>query len=147
MSTYVMRWNPAISSSRIADYNQARALYPDGFMCNWSIYDWQEAKQGDKYIMIRVGAGTNGVVYHGVFLSDPYEGSDWAGTSTPRHYVDISIEHPCHPDEPCITIEELEAAIPEVVWRRGHSGEKLTAEQAQIIEALLYTKLYAPPLA
>lgn len=45
--------------------------------------------------------------------------------------MDITIEEPCDPDEPMITIEQLESIIPEIEWRRGHSGVLLTPEQAQ----------------
>lgn len=102
-----------------------------GFCGNWSIYEWEKAKKGDEYIMVRVGEGPNGVVYQGNFLSDPYEGDDWAGTDKKRHYVDISIEYACDPDFPMITIEMLESVLPEKEWRKGHSGELMTTEQEQ----------------
>lgn len=130
MKTYIMRWNPGISSSKIERYNEAREMWPDGFCGDWSIYEWEDAHEGDEYYMMRVGEGANGIVYHGRFLSEPYEGKDWAGTNKIRHYVDISIEHPCDPDHPMITIEQLQAAIPEIEWGRGHSGQLLTEEQA-----------------
>lgn len=131
MSTFIMRWNPAISSSKIESYNAAREKWPMGFCGNWSIYEWEKAKKGDEYIMVRVGEGPNGVVYQGNFLSDPYEGDDWAGTDKKRHYVDISIEYACDPDFPVITIEMLESVLPEIEWRKGHSGELMTTEQEQ----------------
>lgn len=131
MSTYIMRWNPGISSSKIKDFREAREKWPEGFRGDWSIYEWEEADMGDKYIMVRVGDGPNGVVYHGVFLSEPYEGDDWAGTNKKRYYVDITIEHPCDPDHPMISIEQLEAILPEIEWRKGHSGELLTKEQEE----------------
>lgn len=137
MSTYVMRWNTGISSSKIENFRAARMKWPDGFCGNWNIYEWQEAHAGDTYVMVRVDDGPNGVVYHGWFLSDPYEADDWAGTSKKRHYVDISIEHPCDPDHPSATIEQLEAAVPEIEWRRGHSGQLLTATQAARLHAAL----------
>lgn len=124
-----MRWNPGISSSKIEDFRKAMEKWPKGFCGNWSIYEWETADAGDKYIMVRVGDGPNGVVYHGVFLSEPYEGDDWAGTSKKRHYVDISIDSPCDPDHPSITVEQLEAVLPEIEWRKGHSGQLLTDEQ------------------
>ncbi|MGM9841816.1 MAG: hypothetical protein ACI31D_06415 [Candidatus Limisoma sp.] len=127
-----MRWNPGISSSKIEDYRKARKKWPEGFYGDWSIYEWEKAQRGDEYVMVRVGEGANGVVYHGVFLSEPYEGKDWAGTDKKRHYVDISIEHPCDPDHPMISIEQLSAVIPEINWERGHSGEMLTEEQEKI---------------
>ena len=70
-------------------------------------------------------------MYHGTFLSDPYEGDDWAGTGRKRYYVDISVEDPCDPDHPSITIDQMECAIPEIEWRYGHSGVLMTNEQAQ----------------
>lgn len=126
-----MRWNPSISSSKIEDFRKAREKWPYGFCGNWSIFEWEEADEADRYIMVRVGDGPNGVVYHGIFLSEPYEGDDWAGTNKKRHYVDISIMDACDPDEPMITIEQLEAILPEIEWRKGHSGERLTDEQAK----------------
>ena len=132
MSTYIMRWNPSISSSKIEKYREAREQWPMGFYGNWSIYEWENAHEDDQHIMVRVGDGPNGVVYLGRFCSEPYEEDDWAGTEKKRHYVDISIEHPGDPDEPFITIEMLEAALPEIEWRRGHSGQRLTDEQEKI---------------
>lgn len=132
MSTFIMRWNPGISSSKIGDYRNARKKWPDGFCGDWSIYEWEKAHEGDEYVMVRVGEGANGIVYHGVFLSEPYEGKDWAGTDKKRHYVDITIEHPCDPDHPMVSIEQLSAAIPEINWAKGHSGEMLTDEQEKL---------------
>lgn len=129
--TFIMRWNPGISSSKIDDFRQARQKWPDGFDYNWSIYDWKHAHKGDSYIMVRVGSGPGGVVYHGTFLSEPYAGDDWAGSGHKRYYVDISVEHPCDPDEPCVTIDQLEDALPEIEWQHGHSGVAMTQEQAQ----------------
>ncbi len=129
MSTYIMRWNPGISSGKIEDFRKAREKWPEGFCWNWSIYEWEDAHEDDEYIMVRVGEGPNGMVYHGRFLSEPYEGDDWAGTAKKRRYVDITIEHPCDPDEPMISIEQLETALLEIEWRKGHSGERLTEEQ------------------
>lgn len=141
MNTYIMRWNPGISSSKIEDYREAAKAYPEGFCGVGSIYEHENAHEGDEYYMMRVGEGSNGIVYHGDFLSDPYLGEDWAGTEKKRYYVDIFIEDPCDPDKPCITVEELEEAIPEITWRRGHSGELITPEQAEKLKKLLASRL------
>ena len=139
MKTYIMRWNPEISSSKIEKFREALNKWPMGFQGNWSIYEWEKAEHGDEYYMIRVGNGPNGVVFVGQFLSDPYEDDDWDGTDKKRHYVDISIEHPCDPDYPYITIEQLSALIPEIDWSRGHSGQLLTDEQAKKLhEAFMF---------
>lgn len=132
-----MRWNPGISSSKIDDFRKAMKKWPQGFCYNWSIYEWEQAQEGDEYYMIRVWEGPCGLVYHGRFISDPYEDNDWAGTSKKRHYVDITVENPCDPDNPYIPIEKLEAAIPEIEWRRGHSGQLITDEQAEKLSDLI----------
>lgn len=136
-----MRWNPGISSSKIEGFRLTREQWPEGFCGDWSIYEWEDAGMGDRYVMVRVGEGPNGVVYHGVFLSDPYVDKDWAGTSKMRHYVDISVVDPCDPDAPCVTVEELEEVLPEIEWRKGHSGELLSDEQARKLWRLLYHNL------
>lgn len=137
MNMYIMRWNPGISSSKIEEYREARKRWPEGFCHNWSIYEWQHAHEGDLYVMVRVGEGANGIVYMGGFMSEPYEGDDWAGTDRKRYYVDITVENHCDPDEPCITAAELEAVMPEIDWRKGHSGQRLTPEQKEKLMDIL----------
>ncbi len=137
MSTFIMRWNPSISSSKIEEFREAMTKWPQGFCYNWSIYEWEHAHAGDEYYMIRVGDGPCGLVYHGRFLSDPYKADDWAGTTRKRYYVDITIEDPCDPDQPCISIEKLDAEIPEIEWGHGHSGQQITPEQAKKLAKLM----------
>ena len=124
-----MRWNPAISSYKLETFRKDIAKWPNGFQIDWSIYEWEDAEEGDAYIMVRVGEEPNGVVFSGIFLSVPYENDDWAGTSKKRHYVDVTVEPPFDPDFPSITAEQLEAVLPEINWRKGHSGQLMTKEQ------------------
>ena len=91
MSTYVMRWNPAISSTKIEEIWDTIKKSPNGFYGNWSIYELEKASVDDEYIMVRVGDGPCGVVWLGYFNSEPYQDEDWAGTDKKRYYVDISI--------------------------------------------------------
>lgn len=142
MSTYIMRWNPAISSAKIEEIRDAIKKFPNGFYGNWSLYEWEDACIGDEYIMVRVGDGPNGVVWHGDFESWPYLDKDWAGTDKKRHYVDLTIEDVCDPDHPAVTIEQLEAAIPEINWRKGHSGELMTDEQEILFWENFFDMLY-----
>ena len=43
--------------------------------------------------------------------------------------------------EPFITTEELQKAIPDFDWEKGHSGELLTEEQAYALDKLWYEKV------
>ena len=136
--TYLLRWNPAISSFKLEHYRQAIAERPDGFGFDWSINEWEEAHEGDHYYMLRTGDKKAGIVFHGVFTSEPYEGDDWAGQKgKTRRYMDMDC-FDCVPadEQPPITIEVLEKAIPNVDWRKGHSGELLSDEDAEKLDEL-----------
>ena len=136
--TYLLRWNPAISSFKIEAYKDAISKYPDGFCMDWSIHEWEEAKKGDLFYMLRVGEGNTGIVFHGEFISDPYVGGDWAGKGKVRHYVDIDCNDAVDPDGiPMATTAELEDIVPEIDWQKGHSGQLLTNEQADKIYDIL----------
>ena len=68
--TYLMRWNPAISSFTEKDYEECVANMEHGmFRLNWSIYEWQEARRGDFFYMLRTGDDKAGIVFSGQFLS------------------------------------------------------------------------------
>lgn len=54
--TYLMRWNPAISSFTEKDYEECVENRMHGmFRMNWSIHEWEEARRGDFFYMLRVG--------------------------------------------------------------------------------------------
>ena len=136
--TYLLRWNPTISSYTLNDYRNDMEEYPDGFRSNWSIYEWEEVHKGDRFFMLRTGDDKAGIVYRGKFLSDPYEGDDWAGQKgKKRQYIDIGCYDfiPADNQSP-IDIELLEKEIPEIDWRKGHSGELLSEETANKLNDL-----------
>lgn len=136
--TYLLRWNPTISSFKLDDYRDVLSKYPDGFSgMNWSVYEWEEAHKGDHYYMLRTGDDKAGIVFQGVFTSDPYTGEDWAGNGKQRYYMDMDCFDCVPADEQSpISIEELEKAIPGIDWRRGHSGELLSSEDADKLNEL-----------
>ncbi len=139
---FILRWNPGISSFTLDDYRDFMTKYPKGFRINWSVYEWQEAHEGDTYYMVRVGEGNTGLVFFGDFLSEPVEGDDWDGKNFKRRYVDISC-HMCRSaDEPTwLSIDELNEAIPEVDWAHGHSGELLSEESKEKLCRLLADRI------
>lgn len=142
-NTYIMRWNPAISSMTMESYKEGLEKYPDGFGTDWSIHDYKKAKEGDSFYMVRVGEGKTGVIWKGELSSGPYEDDDWAGDpKKKRKYVKLDIFNYSDPDgEPFITTEELQKAIPDFDWEKGHSGELLTEEQAYALDKLWYEKV------
>lgn len=136
--TYLLRWNPTISSFKLDDYRDVLSKYPGGFSgLNWSVYEWEKAHKGDHYYMLRTGDDKAGIVFRGVFTSDPYPGEDWAGNGKQRYYMDMD-SYDCVPADvqSPICIEELEKVVPGIDWRRGHSGELLSSEDADRLNEL-----------
>lgn len=136
--TYLLRWNPTISSFKLDDYRDVLSKYPDRFSgMNWSVYEWEKAHKGDHYYMLRTGDDKDGIVFRGVFTSDPYPGEDWAGNGKQRYYMDMDC-YDCVPadEQSAITIETLEKSIPSIDWRRGHSGQLLSEEDADKLDKL-----------
>ena len=78
-------------------------------------------------------------MYVGACVGLPFNvGGDWAGKGKVRRYVDITCDDALDPDlRPYATIEELEKAIPEIDWQKGHSGQLLTDEQVEKIEQIV----------
>ena len=138
---YLMRWNPAISSFSESDYEKCLENMERGmFRINWSIYEWEEARVGDMFYMMRVGDKKAGIVFSGIIASDPYVMDDWAGTTKRRLYVDLVCLNAVAPGEkPLITLDMLQTAIPEINWAKGHSGVLLSENVAEKLIGLMDT--------
>lgn len=136
--TYLMRWNPSISSFKEEDFKECVKRENHGmFRLNWSIREWEEARKGDLFFMMRVGDDKPGIVFAGQFISDPYPDDDWAGTTKRRMYVDMICTNHIKPGAaPRVSLEKLEKEIPEINWSKGHSGELLSKAVADKLDAL-----------
>lgn len=128
--SYLMRWNPSISSFTEKDFEECVENMVHGmFRMNWSIYEWEEARRGDLFFMMRTGDDKAGIVFSGQFISDPYPGDDWAGSTKRRMYVDMIITNSVEPGAmPRVSLAKLQEAIPEYEWAKGHSGVLLSEE-------------------
>ena len=127
--TYLMRWNPTISSFTEKDFEACMENRVHGmFRLDWSIYEWQEARRAHFFYMMRTGDDKAGIVFRGQFLSDPYPDDDWAGSTKRRMYVDMVCYDAKSDSAPIISLEKLQAAIPGFDWAKGHSGELLSEE-------------------
>lgn len=135
---YLMRWNPTISSFTEKDFEECLENREHGmFRLNWSISEWQEARRGDIFYMLRTGDDKAGIAFSGQFICDPYPGDDWAGSNKRRMYVDmICINTMESEGEPIISIEKLQKAIPDFDWTKGHSGVLLSDEIAEQLNEL-----------
>lgn len=136
--TFVMRWNPEISSYKVSDFESAMTdFYEDGFYYDWSIRDHQKVHVGDRFFMLKVGSGNTGIVMSGIIVSLPYKDEDWSGKGRDVRYVRMIPECMVHPDKTSIvTTQSLDEALPGVNWNEGHSGVLLSDEQANKFEEL-----------
>ncbi len=130
--TFVIRWNPEISSHKIADFEHAMEdFYEDGFYYEWSIFDYEKVHVGDRFFMLKVGNGNTGIVMSGIIVSLPYKDEDWSGKGRDVHYVRMIPDCMVHPDKSkMVTIQMLDETLPDVNWNEGHSGVLLSDAQA-----------------
>ena len=139
-NTFILMWNPSISSYTMERFEDDLRDMADGFPpndFNWSVWDHEQARDGDRFFMVKVGPGTNGIMMSGTFFSDPYQGEDWSGKGRTVFYMDMEIDEMIHPDRcPILTSERLSEEIPDFEWKGGHSGRILTEEQAEKVAIL-----------
>lgn len=129
-------WNPAISSVKLDDINGNICRMRTGDY-NWSVWDYENARQNDRFYLVRVGDGNTGIVMSGVFDSQPYESRDWSGRGRRTFYMDMKPNVILNSDStPMITTEELMKAIPSFDWTGGHSGRLLSEAEARKLEEL-----------
>lgn len=141
MSTFILKWNPEISSFKYPAY-LGILTDPYGMDLNWSIHDWREMKDGDRVFFLRVGEKPQ-LLASGYITSEPYRDEDWSGRGREVYYADFYFDVACHPDyEHVLTAEQLEREIGDFDWRAGHSGVLLTEQQAEALELLWTQFLY-----
>lgn len=104
---------------------------------NWNVWEYDKVCCVDRFFMVKVGLGVNGIVMSGTFSSEPYQDEDWSGKGRKVFYMDMEIEEMIHPySVPLLTSEELAKEIPDFVWTGGHSGQVLTEEQTVKLQEL-----------
>lgn len=137
MATYILFWNPAISS-----YNKERFL--DDFdweagVGNWSFNEYANVRPGDRFYMVRCGEGNVGVVMKGLILTEAYESQDWSPKKRAYiHYADIYQNFTINSfeDVKLLTPDELTKEIPDFNWYGGSSGRLLDAKSAEKLDTL-----------
>lgn len=136
--TFVLMWNPAVSNVKMENFvKQIPELLTSRF--DWNVYDYDKAKKGDKFIMVRCGEGRTGLVMSGVFSSNPYPDEDWDGKGQPFYYMDLKPNFIADPErvKSMITTEDLQMAFSYFNWTGGPSGRLLTDDQSEFLEKLL----------
>lgn len=157
MATFILFWNPSISSFKLSECREFLSVRPDYYDFNWSVWEHQKAAPGDRFYMIRCKNKpvpgqlnkwgkqlwepcideTTGICMAGKFKSNPWKGEDWSGKGRETFYVNLWIDHMADPDK-CIIVPtaELMEAIPEFDWKGGHSGRVIDEPLAEKLEAI-----------
>ena len=135
--TFVLMWNPEISSVKIKDINKyIPNIMTDYF--NWSVYEHEKARKGDRFVLVRCGKGKTGIVMSGIFDSNPYKGEDWSGKGRNVYYMEMKPNFIANSEvATIITTKELKKAIPTYDWSGGPSGLMLDEDQARQLDSLL----------
>lgn len=150
MSTFLLRWNPDISSFTTEDFYDFFCFNDRGIdddVCygtlNWSVWDHEKAHAGDRFFMCLVGDHeTAGIVMSGRFASEPYQDEDWSGKGRRTFYMDLSLDFVTDIHSAFrLPIKELADAMPHIDWEKGHSGVMLDEGDALSLEKLWYNKL------
>ena len=142
MATVIFKWNPGFSSYEMMRYLEdlCNAAENNEFYYNWSVWDFDKIKKGDRFYWVKLGYGAKGIVGCGEITSGPYKDDDWSGKNRPTYYVDFMPQILINPDAlPILDMRTLEAEIPDFEWGKGHSGLILTDEQAKHLDEIWKT--------
>ena len=71
MKTFILFWNPEISSYTIERLRED--LEVEQHVSNWSVWEHKKAHKGDRFFMVRCGEGKTGICMSGFFSSEPYQ--------------------------------------------------------------------------
>lgn len=137
MNTLILKWNPAISCVDMDDMRYAIECDFDSLntQFNWSVYEAEKARKGDRIFFLRVGRGKTGIMASGWLYSDPYLDEDWRGTDEQKYYADVVFDVMIFPQRNNILdTKVLQKEIPSVDWKGGHSGVLIAEDDADTLE-------------
>ncbi len=136
MNVYILRWNPAISSYKMESHldivkHVKKGQYPDQF--DWSIYEWEELRPNDMFILLQVGTDNDGIAMIGKFVTGAYEDDSWRKDGKVYHYANMEIFDAFDlSKDKDMRAENFEKDI-YIKWHGGHSGELLKKEIADAL--------------
>jgi len=141
----LLRWNPLISSvtyeSHTNDIKHFNADEEPVF--NWSIWEHDRVKWGDRFLMLCCGGDYHGIVMSGEIISDPFKDKSWRGDGKVIYYCNMEPDFLIDPlKAPILTSETLYREIPDYDWDHGHAGVLLDDDIAGKLEMLWFRFLY-----
>ena len=98
MNTFILRWNPKISSHKMKQHKEFCEKIIDGsIFYAWSVQEWRKVKPGDAFVLLKVGTKNDGIAMIGKFITKSYSAESWRKDGTMEHYADIQIFFACDP--------------------------------------------------
>ena len=143
MNTFILRWNPAVSSYKMKHHKAiCKNIESGNYFSDWSIHDWEKLEIGDAFILCQVGTKKDGIAAIGKFISKAYEKRKRRGDKTKAHYADEHLFYNIDRDkETLLSAENLEKEFPDIDWHGGHSGILLDTKTANALIAQIDTEL------
>ncbi len=134
--TYLLCWNPSTDDFKTEHYSNALKRFPGGFCYNWELTEWEDANEFDYFYMMRVDEGNTGIIFRGMFTSEPFEVKD-EKTGEIAHYVDIDCYEAVPPEEtPKIPLKVLQKELPNIEWDKLSKGMLLSIEEEATLDRL-----------
>ena len=135
-NTLIIMWNPAESGLTMESFVASiPEMYTTYF--SWRICDYEKAKCGDRFFLIKCGEGKTGIVMSGICDTRPFADKDWNGLGTPRYSMEMVPNVMINPESaPMISTRKLKWKIPSFDWERLESGRILPPKDAMKLESL-----------
>lgn len=140
-NTLIIMWNPAESGLKMENFVASIPnLYTSYF--SWRICEYEKAKCGDRFFLIKCGEGKTGIVMSGICDTRPFADNDWNGLGTPQYFMEMIPNVMLDPESaPMISTKELKKKIPSFDWDKPESGRILPPKDAMQLEQLWHSFL------
>lgn len=140
-NTLIMMWNPEESGLGIESFVASIPNMNTTYF-SWRICEYEKAKCGDRFFLIKCGEGKTGIVMSGICDTRPFADKDWNGLGTPRYSMEMAPNVMLDPEyAPMISTKELKKKIPSFDWESLESGRILPPKDAIQLEHLWHSFL------
>ena len=145
MNTFILRWNPNISSYTMEKHLDIvshinNGEFPPDF--DWSVWDWQRVKIGDVFVMLQVGTDNDGIAMVGRFSSKAHEDDSWREDGSKIHYATMAVLDAWDlTKETTLAASQFERLFKQIDWHSGHSGTWLRRRVAKNLLTYLVNKM------
>ncbi len=149
MKLFLLRWNPAVSSWKDADFREALAKHRERPVpMDWSVREWERLEAWDWAVLCRVGTDVDGIVAIGRFDGRVEESDSWRKDGSKCHYAFFwmhVVQDPLQTGR--LLAETLERTVPGIDWHGGHAGVAVPPESAPALARAIADALESGPIA